>query len=30
MMRKEVRGEQRACVVLVVAVVFPGNGRRSN
>ena len=33
MWRKEVRGKQRACVVVVVVVVvfiFPGNWRRSN
>ena len=31
MMRKEVRGKQRAgVVVVVVVVVFPGNGWRSN
>ena len=32
MMRKEVRGKQRACVVVVLVLVFkfPGNRRRSN
>ena len=31
MWRKEVRGKQRACVVVVVVVVmFPGNWRQSH